>query len=92
MKQAAAAKKTKEVTEEELREKRDITPEDVLGLSKPCVGLFSHLTKKKFNLPGYLCKTTANVYGIDFLAFKLRDLDNNTTLFEARAGCDQSTL
>lgn len=47
MKQAAAAKKTKEVTEEELREKRDITPEDVLGLSKPCVGLFLHWQKKK---------------------------------------------
>ncbi len=32
--------------------------------------------------PGYLCKITDNVYGIDFTAFKLRDLDHNTTLFE----------
>ncbi len=31
---------------------------------------------------GYLCKTTDNVYGIEFIAFKLRDLDNNTVLFE----------
>jgi len=29
---------------------------------------------------GYLCKTTDNTFGIEFVAFKLRDLDKNVTL------------
>eukprot|EP00043_Microstomoeca_roanoka_P008523 m.82064 g.82064 ORF g.82064 m.82064 type:complete len:207 (-) comp14280_c1_seq1:2645-3265(-) len=56
------------VNEENLIHKDTITPEDVLGLQGP--------TKQ------YLCKTTDNVYDIDFVAFKLRDLDHNVTLFE----------
>jgi hypothetical protein len=30
----------------------------------------------------YLCPPEANVYGIDFTRFKIRDLDSSTTLFE----------
>ena len=30
----------------------------------------------------YLCPPEANVYGIDFTRFKIRDLDTQTTLFE----------
>eukprot|EP00048_Salpingoeca_helianthica_P014769 m.223462 g.223462 ORF g.223462 m.223462 type:complete len:209 (+) comp16254_c0_seq1:90-716(+) len=70
----AAAAKKKEVTEEELRGKSAITPEDVLALAKPC--------------QGYLCKITDNVYGIDFTAFKLRELEHGTTLFEVAKPAD----
>merc|ERR550539_2032524 len=30
----------------------------------------------------YLCPPQANVYGIDFTRFKIRDVDTGTTLFE----------
>jgi hypothetical protein len=30
----------------------------------------------------YLCKTTKNTFGIEFTAFKLRDLDRSVTLLE----------
>ena len=30
----------------------------------------------------YLCPPEANIYGIDFTRFKIRDLDTKTTLFE----------
>jgi len=30
----------------------------------------------------YLCRPDANIYGIDFTRFKLRDVDSNTVLFE----------
>ena len=30
----------------------------------------------------YLCPAEANVYGIDFTRFKLRDIDTKTVLFE----------
>ncbi len=78
---AAAAGKKKETTETELRSKETITPDDVLGLSKPCQGACTLLHSLTL-CEGFLCKTTDNVYGIDFTAFKLRDLDHNTTLFE----------
>ena len=30
----------------------------------------------------YLCPPQANIYGIDFTRFKIRDVDSGTTLFE----------
>ena len=30
---------------------------------------------------GYLCPLTANEYGIDFLSFKVRDMETNRELF-----------
>ncbi|KAK3608753.1 hypothetical protein CHS0354_005843 [Potamilus streckersoni] len=60
--------KSKTVTEEELLKKDIITPDDVLMLSK--------ITEN------YLCPTEANIYGIDFTRFKLRDIDSGTVLFE----------
>lgn len=30
----------------------------------------------------YLCAPEANIYGIDFTRFKLRDMDTQTVLFE----------
>lgn len=47
-----------------------------------------HITmnQKKGSLPvvfaGYLCKPEDNVYHIDFIRFKIRDLETNTVLFE----------
>lgn len=31
---------------------------------------------------GYLCSPAANVFGIDFVKFKIRDVESGTTLFE----------
>eukprot|EP00051_Salpingoeca_urceolata_P027386 m.481273 g.481273 ORF g.481273 m.481273 type:complete len:216 (+) comp22113_c0_seq1:270-917(+) len=59
-----------EVKEVDLKAKSpaDITPDDVLGLRRAC--------------DEFLCKTTDNVYHIDFVSFKLRDLDRDIVLFE----------
>jgi len=45
-----------------------VTTADVIKLTAP--------TK------GFLCPLSANTFGIDFLAFKIRDTDTNKTLFE----------
>eukprot|EP00036_Acanthoecidae_sp_10tr_P007444 CAMPEP_0182920564 /NCGR_PEP_ID=MMETSP0105_2-20130417/3556_1 /TAXON_ID=81532 ORGANISM="Acanthoeca-like sp., Strain 10tr" /NCGR_SAMPLE_ID=MMETSP0105_2 /ASSEMBLY_ACC=CAM_ASM_000205 /LENGTH=278 /DNA_ID=CAMNT_0025057981 /DNA_START=69 /DNA_END=906 /DNA_ORIENTATION=- len=63
---AKAAKKV--VTEAELHAKPDITIDDVTALEVPT--------------ESYLCKPSDNIYGVEFVAFKLRDLDRNVTLFE----------
>ena len=60
--------KTSSVTEKELLAKEAVTPDDVLGLNK--------ITET------YLCPPDANVYGIDFTRFKIRDMETNTVLFE----------
>ncbi len=63
--------KKKVVKESDLLAKETpITPEDVLALAGP--------TEE------YLCKTTANTFGIEFVAFSLRDLDKNATLAELK--------
>ena len=49
-------------------EDTSITPDSVLMLNK--------ITDS------YLCSPQANIYGIDFTRFKIRDVDSNTTLFE----------
>ncbi|XP_029006901.1 protein unc-119 homolog B-like isoform X1 [Betta splendens] len=57
------------VTEEDLRtQSGPITPEDVLGL--------------RLAARGYLCKPQDNIYNIDFVRFKIRDLESGTLLFE----------
>ena len=55
-------------SEKELMSKGQITPEDVLGLTK--------ITET------YLCSPDANTFGIDFTRFKIRDMETNTVLFE----------
>jgi len=56
------------VTETELLRKDSIKPEDVLQLK----GITST----------YLCPTNANVYNIDFVKFKIRDVESGAVLFE----------
>ncbi|XP_051931769.1 protein unc-119 homolog B-like isoform X1 [Hippocampus zosterae] len=57
------------VTEEDLRAQNGaVTPEDILGLRLPT--------------RGYLCKPEDNIYNIDFVRFKIRDLETGTVLFE----------
>nr|XP_057929863.1 protein unc-119 homolog B-like [Doryrhamphus excisus]XP_057929868.1 protein unc-119 homolog B-like [Doryrhamphus excisus]XP_057929878.1 protein unc-119 homolog B-like [Doryrhamphus excisus] len=57
------------VTEEDLRAQNGYTTaEDVLGL--------------RVATRGYLCKPEDNIYNIDFVRFKIRDLDTGTVLFE----------
>ncbi|XP_030631604.1 protein unc-119 homolog B-like [Chanos chanos] len=71
------------VTEDELRtQRRHITPEDVLGLR-----VATH---------DYLCEPEDNIYNIDFIRFKIRDLESGTVLFEiakppsTEEECDES--
>eukprot|EP00163_Fabomonas_tropica_P028296 TRINITY_DN572_c0_g2_i1.p1 TRINITY_DN572_c0_g2~~TRINITY_DN572_c0_g2_i1.p1 ORF type:complete len:187 (+),score=41.28 TRINITY_DN572_c0_g2_i1:269-829(+) len=47
-----------------------ITPEYVLSLRAPT--------------DEFLCPTSSNTYGIDFLHFKIRDFDSNKTIFEVQ--------
>ncbi|XP_061147526.1 protein unc-119 homolog B-like [Syngnathus typhle] len=57
------------VTEEDLQARNGcVTPEDVLGL--------------RVATQGYLCKPEDNVYNIDFVRFKIRDLETGSVLFE----------
>ncbi|KNC50501.1 Unc119b [Thecamonas trahens ATCC 50062] len=49
---------------------RAITPDEVLG--------YNEATQ------GYLCPHSANVYGIEFIEFKIRDLDSGAVLFNMR--------
>lgn len=57
-----------QTAEQIVRKKTIISPEDVLTLSK--------ITE------GYLCAPDANIYNIDFIRFKIRDLDTGMVLFE----------
>jgi len=59
---------TKNSSEKDLVSKSKVTPEDVLALKE--------ITDT------YLCSPEANVFGIDFTRFKIRDMDTNTVLFE----------
>lgn len=56
------------ISEDELLKKGNICPDDVLRLTK--------ITEN------YLCPPEANVYGIDFTRFKLRDMDSGSVIFE----------
>jgi hypothetical protein len=47
---------------------QEITPESVLRLTCPT--------------PGYLCPLDANVYGLEFLHFKINDCDSGKAIFE----------
>ena len=60
--------KTSETSEKDLVSKSTITPDDVLALKE--------ITDT------YLCSPDANVFGIDFTRFKIRDMETNTVLFE----------
>ncbi|VVC41143.1 GMP phosphodiesterase, delta subunit,Immunoglobulin E-set [Cinara cedri] len=59
---------SEQISEQILHKKTTISPEDVLKLP--------NITK------GYLCTPDANVYNIDFIRFKIRDLDTGVVLFE----------
>lgn len=65
---ARQAKAKKPVTEDELGLKDIISPEDVLRLTK--------------STTDYLCDPRANIYGVEFTRFKIRDMDDGKTLFE----------
>lgn len=50
-----------------------------------CRSLFKHLNlnlTKFLIFAGYLCKPEDNIYNIDFIRFKIRDLETSTVLFE----------
>jgi len=52
-----------------------VTPADVLDFGRPT--------------SNFLCKLSANVYGIEFLSFKVRDMASNETLFSVSRDPDQ---
>jgi len=60
--------KSKGKTEEQLLAQDSISKDDVMRLTKAT--------------DNYLCKPSDNSFGIEFTAFKLRDIDHNATLFE----------
>ncbi|XP_025090640.1 protein unc-119 homolog B-like [Pomacea canaliculata] len=66
--QAKQARNSEMLSEDELLQRKIITPDDILKLSR--------CTEK------YLCPPEANVYGIDFTRFRLRDMESQTVLFE----------
>lgn len=73
-----------------LRKKTPILPEDVLTLPKITEGnvhlyyfnYFLFSVSIIYTIAGYLCSPDANVYNIDFIRFKIRDLDTGMVLFE----------
>ncbi|XP_076472914.1 protein unc-119 homolog B-like [Babylonia areolata] len=65
---AKQSKAAEPITEEEILQKDVVTPDDVLRLTRG--------TDK------YLCPPEANIYGIDFTRFRLRDMETQTVLFE----------
>ncbi|CAF0836308.1 unnamed protein product [Brachionus calyciflorus] len=73
-----SANKQTEITENDLLEKfkngLPITPDEVLKLNGPT--------------ENYLCKITDNVYEIDFVHFKIRDMSKNQVLFEVTKPSD----
>ncbi len=95
---AQASSKIKATTEEELRSKGAISPEDVLGLSKPCKSKFCQPNCRKliitysFLPQAFLCKLSDNIYNIEFVGFKLRDLETNTVLVETEKPADAPKL
>lgn len=57
----------KTLSQEEL-DNPSISPEEVLAFNGPT--------------DGFLCSLNANRYGIEFLSFKIRDMETNQTLFQ----------
>ena len=49
---------------------RTITPDEALELTAPT--------------DGFLCPLSANVYGIDFLEFEIKDYDSGESIFHVR--------
>jgi len=76
--------------EQQLKLKKNITPEDVIklnkitdGKNKFCISFMYVLICFIIELhKGYLCSPEANTYDIEFTRFKIRDMDTGTILFE----------
>lgn len=64
----SGSNKASRITESELLKMEKIRPDDVLRLDR--------VTEN------YLCPPEANVYGLDFTRFKIRDMSTGATLFE----------
>lgn len=74
------------ITEEELKKKETaITVNDVLRLRKPTTGdekSFFSSNEHFSSFSGYLTETDENIYKIDFVHFRIRDMKTNKVLFE----------
>ena len=69
--------------EDELKLRQVVTPEDVRSLTSATKGITCTMmfSINKFSLD-YLCSREANVYGIEFTKFRVRDMTTETVLFE----------
>ena len=77
------------ITEEELKKKETpITTNDVLRLRKPTNSktLMEIIFINFLCILGYLTDTDENVYKIDFVHFRIRDMRTNEVLFEVERG------
>ena len=78
------------VTEDELLNKETpIEPSDVLRLIKPTksnvsIAIRSIDEKGKSLILDYLTETDENIYKIEFVQFRIRDMTSNKTLFEVQ--------
>lgn len=72
------------ITEEELKEKATaITVNDVLRLRRPTDSKSKTMPEGwSWSFVGYLTQTDENVYKIDFVHFRIRDMNTNAVLFE----------
>lgn len=53
------------------------------------VGSFGIINVLNFAHADYLCSQDANVYNIEFVRFKIRDMDSGIDLFEVTKGEDE---
>ena len=81
--QRSNVKKLSTVTEEELKKQEFITPEDVLRLTTYTKGNLYVVRVElsyRFFFPDYLYN--GNAYDIEFVKYKIRDIDSGTVLLE----------
>lgn len=85
---ANSDKNDRPMTEEELKKKdTPINVNDVLQLKKPTKGNHQKESMRIYvclSFVDYLTETDENVYKIDFIHFRIRDMKTNKTLFEVQ--------
>lgn len=85
---ATSDKNDTPITEEELKKKdAPISVNDVLRLKKPTESMIHSRVAENISLVlfvDYLTETDENVYKIDFIHFRIRDMKSNRVLFEVK--------
>lgn len=71
--------------------KQKFKPEDVLKLKEPTKGMHRHCCVIH-PYEGFLCKLSDNVYNVEFLEFRIRDMDTNKIFFDMKAPEEEPEL